>query len=116
MIALNLSVGATPTVAIAIQGSVTGSATAADWKTLVFIEEDGTTTDTKATTVTKTAAGWYFFSIYDRGGSIFPYYRVTLSANTNVTIVEAWLCESNWTKPLDFRSTAPDLGNVGGYH
>ncbi len=107
-IVLELSVGATPTAAFAIQGSLDSAFAAANLKTVVFIEEDGTTTDTKAITVTKTAAGMYYLVIYDRGGWSFPYLRVNMTANTNVTIVNAYLLENDFVKPIDWAITGPD--------
>src|SRR5881409_2252838 len=54
--------GGTPTVAVAIQGSFSGSASGADWVTLVIIKE-GVAAETKAVSSTETASGYFYYVI-----------------------------------------------------
>ncbi len=85
VIVVKFTAGITPTVAVAVQGSHDGT----NWVTLVFIEE-GAAAETKIISVTKTVTGYSFFVI-SKGW--WPYVRVNLSANTNMTLDEAWLLE-----------------------
>ena len=85
IVVANFTAGATPTVAVAIQGSFDGVA----WQTLVFTKE-GAAAETKVITVTETATG-YFYYVISKGW--WPYIRINLSANTNMTLNEGWLVE-----------------------
>ncbi len=83
---LRITVGATPTVTFKLQGSADGF----NWTDLVFIDAaDTAATPTKQTSITITAAGTRkFLKAYtDR----YRYYRLDLSANTNVTVTDAYL-------------------------
>jgi len=81
--------GSTPTVAVAIQESFAGSPSGTDWVTLVCTKE-GAAAETKAISFTETTSG-YFYYVISKGW--YPYVRVNLSANTNMTMDEAWLLE-----------------------
>lgn len=67
---LALTYGATPTVTVALEGSLDGT----NWVSLA----SATYTSGAVKNLEKPVTGWYL------------YYRLTLSANTNVT-VDAWI-------------------------
>ncbi len=77
------------TVAVAIQGSFAASPSGADWVTLVCTKE-GTAAETKAISFTETTTGYAYYVI-SKGW--WPYVRVNLSANTGMSLDEAWLLE-----------------------
>ncbi len=77
------------TVAVAIQGSFSGSPSGNDWVTLVCIKE-GAAAETKAISFTETTSG-YFYYVISKGW--WPYVRINLSANTGMTLNEGWLLE-----------------------
>src|SRR5882672_5355904 len=72
----NFTAGATPTVAVAIQGSFDGVA----WQTLVVTKE-GVAAETKAISNTETTTA-YFYYVISKGW--WKYIRINLSANTNM--------------------------------
>ncbi|SRR6266566_2309045 len=73
------------TVAVAIQGSFDGQA----WTTLVVTKE-GVAAETKAISNTETTTG-YFYYVISKGW--WKYIRISLSANTGMTLNEGWLME-----------------------
>lgn len=81
-----MTVGATPTVTVKLQGSYDNS----NWFDVVFIDS----TDTAATPTKQTSKAFTTASnhvIHKAHGDGFPLYRLDFSANTNVTIKQAFI-------------------------
>ncbi len=79
----NLTYGATPTITLALEGSYDGT----NWARIVC-QDDSDTTQASALTFTYTTGSPKAFR--PTGRPFYPYYRVNITANTNVT-VDAWI-------------------------
>ncbi len=80
---LVLTYGATPTITIALQGSNDNT----NWETLVC-HDDNVTAQTKAASFVYTAGSPQAFLASNP--SIYLFYRLNITANTNVT-VDGWI-------------------------
>lgn len=81
-----LTIGATPTVTVKLQGSYDNS----NWFDIVFIDSSDTAaTPTKQTSKAFTTASQ--FVIHKAHDDVFPLLRLNFSANTNVTVQQAFI-------------------------
>jgi len=91
-VAMRFTAGATPTVTITIQGSFDGgTGTPSSWSTIP-IRDPTVASDSSVLTLVKTATGWVHAVIT---AGWWKYIRISLSANLNMTLEEAWLVESS---------------------
>lgn len=100
-IAVLIAVGATPTITFAIQGSPDGQ----NWATISVLKDGAANAGYPPSIITdtETVAAVYFYAI---ANPWFPYLRLNVTANTNITINGFWLLESDIALP---RSWAQDL-------
>jgi hypothetical protein len=98
LIGILLAIGATPTITFRVEVSVDGT----NWATTTMVKDGAAGAQANIITDTETTAAVFMFMLTN---GWFPYIRLNVTANTNITVTNAWLTEDGIVTPATLAET-----------